>query len=340
MKALQVIKPGEIQLSEMPPAAPRPDEVLLKVARGGICGSDMHIYGGSNPFATYPRVPGHEFAGEVVGLGREVSGFRLGDRVVVDPVVSCGHCYPCRHDKPNVCVSLEVIGVHRDGGFSENICVAEKNLYKIPDVLSWDEAVFVEPFSIAANVTSRIGLTAHDRLLIVGAGVIGLVALQVAKVYGATVYVCDIVGEKLERAKSMGADEVIDTSKADLEKEIDRLTGGEGLSAIIDAAAVPSMMESLLRMACPGGRVGILGFSKEISGICQYEIMRKELSIFGSRLNNRKFPQVIRWMSEKSIKPLALLSRRFPIAEGVRCFEFYAEHRDSLAKVILDFGSD
>ena len=337
MKAVQVTKPGELRLIEMPSPVPWKNEVRIRVMRGGICGSDMHIYQGSNPFATYPRVPGHEFTGEVVGLGHDVLGFKQGDRVVVDPVLSCGHCYPCLNNNHNVCVSLEVIGVHRDGGFCEFVCVDAGNLHKIPDSLSWDEAVFVEPFSIGANITSRVGLTARDTVLVVGAGAIGLVAVQVAKLYGAKVLVCDIVGEKLAKARSMGADEIIDTGKVDLEKEVDRITGGQGVPVILDAATIPAMMESLLRIACPGGRVGILGFSKSPSAISQYEITRKELTVFGSRLNNHKFPQVIRWMAEKRLRPLDLVSSQYPAKEALQAFEFYAAHRDSLTKVLLDF---
>src|SRR5699024_1465572 len=147
------------------------------VKLAGICGSDSHIYRGHNPFANYPRVIGHEFFGVIDAVGDNVDKTRIGQRVAVDPVISCGHCYPCKIGKSNVCTSLEVIGVHRDGGFSQYVCVPAKNAYLIPDSINDECATMVEPFSIAANVTSQLNPSADDIALIYGAGPMGLVCV-------------------------------------------------------------------------------------------------------------------------------------------------------------------
>lgn len=336
MKALQIVRPGELKLVDLDTPVPDRSQVLIRVKRGGICGSDMHIFHGSNPFASYPRIPGHEFVGEVVGLGDDVEGFSLGNHVAVNPVVSCGSCHPCRNGQPNVCTTLEVFGVHRDGGFAQLIAVDAASLHLIPDSISWDDAVFIEPFSIAANVTSRIGLQGKDSLLVIGAGTIGLTILQVAKIFGARVAVCDMLDGKLEQASKMGADAIINTSRESIETRALEFTGGDGPSAIIDAAGVPALMGTLARIACPGGRIGILGFSTSVSEITQYEITRKELVIAGSRLNNGKFPQVIAWMVRGKIRPVELFSRMFPIRDAPEAFRYVESNRETVLKVLLD----
>ena len=154
-----------------------------------------------NPFARYPRIIGHEFAGEIEAIGSDVSGLAEGDRVVVDPVVSCGHCYPCRVGRPNVCANLEVFGVHRDGGFRDLVPVPARNVVKVSRDLPLEIAALAEPFSIAANVLSRTGCGPEDTVLIYGAGTVGLTVLQVAKLKGARCLISDIDAVRLERAK-------------------------------------------------------------------------------------------------------------------------------------------
>jgi L-gulonate 5-dehydrogenase len=155
MLAISVEKPHSLAVVEARSPAPEQSEVRVRVRRAGICGSDVHILHGSNPFARYPRIIGHEFAGEIESVGPDVSALAVGDRVVVDPVLSCGHCYPCRIGRPNVCANLEVFGVHRDGGFRDLIVVPARNVVKVSPNLPVEIAALAEPFSIAANVLSR-----------------------------------------------------------------------------------------------------------------------------------------------------------------------------------------
>jgi len=336
MKALRINVPGRIEIADVPEPQVGPGEAVIAVARGGICGSDMHIYHGSNPFASYPRIPGHEFVGTVLRTGPGSRTLRPGQRVVVNPVVSCGSCHACRIGRSNVCTSLQVYGVHRDGGFAQQIAVGEHNLFPIPDTLSWDDAVFIEPFSIAANIASRVAIDRQDRVLIIGAGPIGLTVLQVAILVGAQVAVCDMIEPRLAYASSLGAKMVINSTREDLETRVKDFTDGDGPSVLIDAAGVPSLFGALTRMASPGARIGILGFSTEVSGITQYEITRKELTIAGSRLNNGKFPAVIDWMREGLLRPAALLSRAFPLDRATDAFGHIDANRDTVLKVLID----
>ena len=197
MKAVVVEKPGSIAVVERDIPEITENQVLVKVKAAGICGSDVHIFHGKNAFATYPRVVGHEFVGEVVKVGSQTENIAVGDRVAVDPVVSCGHCYACRIGRHNVCSSLQVMGVHRDGGFQEYVAADYRQAYKLPDNLPWEIAATVEPYSIGAQVAHRGRLTGDDTVLICGAGPIGLIILQVAKMKGSRVAILDIVESRL-----------------------------------------------------------------------------------------------------------------------------------------------
>lgn len=218
MKSILIEKPNQLSIIEREIPTPSAGEVRVKVKLAGICGSDSHIYRGHNPFAKYPRVIGHEFFGVIDAVGDGVESARVGERVAVDPVVSCGHCYPCSIGKPNVCTTLAVLGVHADGGFSEYAVVPAKNAWKIPEAVADQYAVMIEPFTIAANVTGHGQPTENDTVLVYGAGPIGLTIVQVLKgVYNVkNVIVADRIDERLEKAKESGADWAINNSQTPL----------------------------------------------------------------------------------------------------------------------------
>lgn len=219
MKSILIEKPNQLSIIEREIPTPSAGEVRVKVKLAGICGSDSHIYRGHNPFAKYPRVIGHEFFGVIDAVGDGVESARVGERVAVDPVVSCGHCYPCSIGKPNVCTTLAVLGVHADGGFSEYAVVPAKNAWKIPEAVADQYAVMIEPFTIAANVTGHGQPTENDTVLVYGAGPIGLTIVQVLKgVYNVkNVIVADRIDERLEKAKESGADWAINNSQTPLD---------------------------------------------------------------------------------------------------------------------------
>src|SRR5699024_6803767 len=172
-----------------------------KVKRVGICGSDMHIYHGTNPLATYPRIVGHEVAGEVIAVGSHVTKLAPGDSVVVEPIRSCGECYACRSGRPNVCKEVSVFGVHEDGGMREFIVLPEKQLHPVDSHIDWDEAVLAEPYTIGAQATWRGNVQEGKTVLIQGAGPIGITNLKMAKLLGATVMISDLTNERLAFAK-------------------------------------------------------------------------------------------------------------------------------------------
>ena len=338
MIAIQVERPLALALVEQAEPEAGPGEVLVRVRRAGICGSDMHILHGSNPFARYPRIIGHEFAGEIERVGDGVTGLAPGDRVVVDPVVSCGACYACRVDRPNVCARLEVLGVHRDGGFRDLVPVPVRNVVKVRADLPVEIAALAEPFSIAANVLSRTGCGPEDSVLIYGAGTVGLTVLQVAKLKGARCLVSDPDEARLERAKGFGADLVIQPQRTPVAEAVQGELDGLGPSVVIDGAGVPALLEEACRVASPAGRIGLLGFSPAPCNVSQQEIVKKELTLVGSRLNRQLLPEVVGWLESGRLRPAAMITQTFAASEARAAFELVERHPERTVKVQLAFG--
>lgn len=333
MKSVVIAKPGELIMENRPLPQPAAGEVRVKVNYASICGSDVHIWHGHNPFARYPRVIGHEFFGLIDATGEGVDASRIGERVAVDPVVSCGHCYPCSVGRPNVCSELQVIGVHRDGGFSEYAVAPASNAYVLPDTIPDKLASLVEPFTIAANICAFLKPQPNDVALIFGAGPMGLTAIQALKgVFNVgKVIVADRLPERLEMALENGADIVLDNREIPLAAQLE----GEKPTLIIDAACHPSILAEAVALASPAARIGLLGFSGEPCTVTQQSLTSKELSLFTSRLNSHRFPEVISWMEQQKIQPEKLVTHYLPLSDIEAAMTLFEKDPRSCCKVIL-----
>ncbi len=336
MKSVVIAKPGELILEDRPLPQPAAGEVRVKVHYASICGSDVHIWHGHNPFARYPRVIGHEFFGVIDATGEGVDASRVGERVAVDPVVSCGHCYPCSVGRPNVCSELQVIGVHLDGGFSEYAVAPASNAYVLPKSIPDELASLVEPFTIAANICAFLKPQPEDVALIYGAGPMGLTAIQALKgVFNVRkVIVADRLAERLQMATENGADKVINNSEIPLAAQLE----GEKPTLIIDAACHPSILAEAVALASPAARIGLLGFSGEPCTVTQQSLTSKELSLFTSRLNSHRFPEVISWMEHKKIRPEKLVTHYLPLSDIEAAMTLFEKDPRSCCKVILTFS--
>lgn len=338
MKALCVQSPNRMVIEERPmPVIQSPDEVLIKVKAGGICGSDVHIYHGTSSVATYPRVIGHEIVGEILEKGNQVKNFSIGDRVILDPVISCGTCYQCRIGRRNVCGKLKVRSVHVDGGYQEYIVLPEESIYHIPDNLSWEEAVMIEPFTIAEQVCSRAGLSKDDIVFIMGAGPVGLSILKRVKLSGATCFISDIVETRLDFAKQYGADVTINAKNADVREVIMKLTGGNGATVVIDAVCSVKSFEQTLTYVCSAGCVITLGFNKESSAISQLSITAREIDVRGSRLHNNKFPAVIEYFRSGKLAVKDMITHRYHFTEIHDALRLIENPEIEKGKVVLFF---
>jgi L-gulonate 5-dehydrogenase len=343
MLSVVVDGPNKLAVRELPEPQPTAGEVRVRVRYAGICGSDLHIYHGQNPFVSYPRVIGHEFVGRIDAVGEGVDPARIGQSVAVDPVISCGTCHACRIGRRNVCRNLRVLGVHRDGGFSQFVCAPDANAYVIPKGVSQACASIIEPFAVAANVTSRTGVLTEDVALVYGAGPVGLNILQVLKkVYGVKTYITDHLDERLALARTCGAaeDEVINTSREPLAEALAKRGVDGGPTLIYDAVCHPAILEEAVRIAAPAGRIGLLGFSPTPSQIPQQELTKKELTLVASRLNCAMFPTVIDWISRGLVQPERIITHTVDFREVGSAFEIAEKQPRYSCKVLLDFGAD
>jgi len=338
MKAVRVNKPYDLEIKEMEkPVIDEHNNVLVQMIAAGICGSDVHIYHGTNAAATYPRVIGHEMVGRVAEVGRNVMKVKVGDRVIIDQVVNCGECYACRMDRGNVCANLEVRGVHIDGGYREFITVPEKDVYLVPASLKDEEAVMIEPATIAVQSCSRAELCEEDSLLILGAGALGSSILKIARLYTNKIIVADIIDEKLESMKDLGAMYTINTAKENLLEKVKEYTAGYGVTVSIDAACTNDSLEKLLDVTGNAGRVITMGFSIENTPVTQFKITSKELDVRGSRLQNKKFQGVIDLVNEGKIDLRGTVSHTFHFTDAQAAFDLMDSQDPSIRKVVLIF---
>lgn len=339
MKAIIVEKPFEIKIAEVPtPVISAPDEVLIKVICGGICGSDIGIYKGTNSLATYPRIIGHEFGGEIVEVGAGVKNVKVGDVVAVDPVRSCGHCYACTHDRHNVCNTVEVTGVHRDGGFAEYVVAPEADVYKVDTTKVPEDLIcMVEPYSIGMQVNYRADIHKGDKVLVMGSGPIGIAIMQVAKSRGAKVMMTDLVDKRLARAIDMGADRTVNVLKEDLKQAVMEFTDGEGMPVIADSVCSVQSLPQALELASAAGRVVTLGLINKPSEIAQVDFTKKEVTVVGSRLNNYRFPEVIKGFESGALTPEKMRSKSFHYTEVQDALKLVMEHPEEVCKVSLNF---
>lgn len=339
MKALQILEPEKLKIIDMDmPKLDQVNNVLVKIKAVGLCGSDVGIYHGENAAATYPRVFGHEIVGEVVEIGPAAQKVKVGDRVIVDQVINCGHCWACRHDRPNVCSELHVRGVHVDGGMREYMTVPDKDCYLLPEMLSDTEAVMIEPTTIAVQICSRAQVAEDDMVMIIGAGVLGKSILRIAKLLRPEkLIVVDVDDQKLKECLEMGATDVINSHTEDLMTRSRELTGGYGPSVVMNAAFFKGSLLSACQVAGNAARVMVLGFSVAPDEINQFVVTSKELDLRGSRLQNRKFQEVIDLINSGEINLRGSISHTFHFLDAQKAFDFNDTRDPSIRKIAFTF---
>ena len=333
MKAVIMDAPGEVRLGEWPLPTAGAGEVVVRVGATGVCAGDVYLYKGVNPYASYPVVGGHEIAGTLHQVGEGVSRFQVGERVVVEPFIGCGHCYACRVGKPNCCANLEIIGVHRPGGFAEFVTAPAENVHPIPEGLSLAWASFAEPLAIGIQACRRGEVGAED-VLVLGCGPIGLAIIEVARLRGARVLASDMLPERLEHAEALGA-EVLPAG-ATLDSELRARTQPEGVGVVIEATGVPAVMEQALNLVAPGGRVVIVGLAKQGQGVTLpgLDLTRKEMTIVGSRASVNCFPEALELLASGQVHYPEVMSQ-FPMWQAPEVFATLGRDPAALHKAVL-----
>lgn len=337
MRAAKLNAIGHIDVEEVPfDQKPAPGQAVVQVKAVGICGTDLHIFEQGRADVELPRIMGHELSGVVVSVGEGVENVKPGDSVVMDPVIACKTCRTCQNGYFNVCEHVKCLGVQTDGGFCDYLLADADSLYAFPDRLSFEEAALTEPFSVAANIISRTQVQPGERVVVIGAGTIGLCLIQALKGLGAEVLAADIEEKKLAYAKSFGADKVVNTKEADLKKEVEAFYPG-GANVVIDAVGVSPLTRLSVQLAAPRGRIGVIAFDGRAMDLPPVEITKKELSLVGSRMNLHCFPEVIKWMEEGIIHPEKMITSVYPVEQIQEAFEKLAEKSGGDIKTIITF---
>lgn len=337
MKALFTTAPNQMELRDIePPQPPREGEALLKVEAAGICGSDYTLFVGKHPYSRFPNVQGHEFSARVAAYGPDTkASVPVGGRVAVEPLVACGHCYPCSQGRYNCCVSLEIVGVHSNGAFQEYLNVPVRLLHDAKD-LDAELGAFAEPMTIALQAVHRADVQAGERALVIGAGPIGQALLLALRAYGVHVAVSDLVGSRLRTASANGAELAVD-GRSDVASALSAWTSGQGPSVIFDASGNVRAVQQAFDIVAAAGRVVIVGISGNELSVPMNTYTRKELTVLGSRNSARMFPEAIETVSRFKDEIRSVISHRIGLEDVQATIELALSRPDQVEKAIIAF---
>jgi len=327
VKAASILQPNQIEMQDLPIPEPAPGELLVHVMASGICGTDVHIFQGEY-LGSYPIIPGHEFAGVIEQIGSAVTRFKIGDRVAVEPNLPCDNCVNCLNNRQNFCLNWQAVGVTRPGGMAQYVIVPEKATFSIGDLL-FEQGAFMEPLSCVLHGLERLDLTVASRVLLLGAGPIGLLLLQGLRLNGAAeVVVVDKNPDRAALAQSLGADR--SATRLD-EIELD------AYDAVVDATGAVAVMGRTLDFARPGGKILLFGVppSGQTMSVEAFPIFHKGLTILSSFTSLRNSYQALGLLKSKSILVDKLISHRLPLQELQRGIKLIERGREPVYKVMI-----
>lgn len=337
MKAICIQAPGEIRLEDVSKPGGGDGQIIIKVRSAGICGSDIGAYRGVNPLVSYPRVIGHEIAGEISQIPEGETEFAVGDRVVLEPYVYCGECYPCSLGRTNCCEQLRVLGVHIDGGMCEYFAHPRHLIHKAPAEIPWHILPMAEPLVIAMQAVSRPQVKAGEHVAITGAGPIGLLAAQYALTLGAQPILIDPVQERLEFARKLGVKHVVNPAACDAVEAIQDITGSRMAEVVIEASGDARAIRSSLDYVSYAGRISLVGWPKSDISLPTALFTKKELTVVGSRNSVGMFPQSLQLIADKKVDVEALITLTVSADEVPRIVQDISDHPERYMKVIAVF---
>jgi 2-desacetyl-2-hydroxyethyl bacteriochlorophyllide A dehydrogenase len=336
MDALVIEKVGQTAFHQVAEPTPKSGEVLLDIRHVGLCGSDLATFSGLNPLISFPRIPGHEIGAVILSVGPDVpADYAPGRRVIVMPYTACGACSSCRKGKTNACRYNRTLGVQQDGGLCERIVLPFGKLI-LNDALAPRHLALVEPLSVGFHAVSRGKITSSDRVVVLGCGMIGIGAIAGAAARGAEVIAVDF-GAKAEFAKRYGARHAIDAASEDVTARVEALTDGDWADVVIEAVGLPETFTRAIDVACFGGRVVYIGYSKAPVTYDTKFFNLKELDIMGSRnALPEDFDTVVRYLEEQGDASDALISRIIPFANAASALPYWVENRANTLKIIIE----
>jgi 2-desacetyl-2-hydroxyethyl bacteriochlorophyllide A dehydrogenase len=334
--ALVCSSPGRLHLERRTAPRPGPGQALVRPRRVGVCGTDYHIFEGKHPFLDYPRVIGHELSVEVLEVPSG-SVRSAGEICVVNPYLSCGRCISCCAGKPNCCVGISVLGVHQDGGMTGLLAVPIDNL--IPaEGLTLDEGATVEFLSIGAHAIKRGGVTSRDRVLVVGAGPIGLGAALFARLAGAETVIFDRDVERTAAAQTLlGLDRIV--ADGNPSEAVSAHTGGDGFDVVFDATGNQQAMEKGFEFVAHGGRYVLISVIKDTITFTDPDFHRKEMTLCGSRnATPEDFAQVIAAIRRGDVPAKRLITHRTSLVDAVEHVPTWATEKSGLIKALIEIA--
>lgn len=336
MKAIKFEKPWDVACVEMEKPVPGPGEALIRIMTAGICGSDIGAFRGTNGLVSYPRVIGHELAGIIESIPEDnPKGLKVGDKVIVDPYLYCGHCYPCSIGRTNCCTDLHVLGVHVDGGMAEYFCHPANMLVKMPDDMDWVDAAMAEPLTISLHGIHRGGLKAGEYCAIIGAGTVGLLAALAALAYGAYPILIDLVQERLDFAKELGVEYVINSGKEDPVARISEITGGVMAQLVMECSGANVAVRNTLDYVCHAGRITFTGWPKHETSLPTDVITRKEIDLRGARTSAGEFEEAIELIMTKKVDVRKILTKTIDIQDAAETIYDIEKNPGNYLKVVV-----
>ena len=317
MYAIKYDGPRKVQCVEIDKPQAGENEALIKVRSAGICGSDIGAFRGTNGLVTYPRIIGHEVAGEILSIPEHnKKGLKAGDHVIVDPYLYCGSCYPCSIGRTNCCTDLKVLGVHAEGGMSEYFVHPADMLWKLPKDMPWELAPIAEPLTIALHGIHRGGLKAGEHVAIIGAGPIGILAAVAAIAYGAHPIMIDLVDERLEAARKLGVRYTVNSGREDTAAKVSEYTGGRMAELVMECSGANPAVRSALDLVSNAGSITLTGWPKKETPLPTDVITKKEVDIRGARTSANEFEEAIDLIHTGKVDARKILTKVVTIKEA------------------------
>lgn len=346
MKAGILYDAYDIRPGEMPDPLLAPGDVLIQSQFAGICGTDLHIYRGEfRHRVSYPAVQGHEFGGEIVEVGRDVKQFKPGDRVVVDPIVSCHACPACLEGHINACRTLKLFGVDLPGGYAQYVAIPESHVFHLPQSVPMHYAPMVEMYALGHHILGRGHIQPGESVVVLGAGKLGLSIVDVLchSANPSRVFVTDLQPFRLDIASQLGVEEAINLSEQDAVQYIRELTDDQGVDCVIEAVGHYHLIEGqdvplaqAVQMIRSGGRIVTAGLGEQVSAIHFKTLVLKEAQIIASRVTRGEFPRAIRMMEKGLLHPELLVTGQMPLREIATAFNKVDQEDASTIKIVLD----
>jgi 2-desacetyl-2-hydroxyethyl bacteriochlorophyllide A dehydrogenase len=338
MKTIVLDVPGQLRLFQQEePLQPGPGEVLVRIRRVGVCGTDLHAFRGEQPFFTYPRILGHELGVEVVALGPGEQRLEVGMKCAVEPYFNCGHCSPCRRGKTNCCVNLKVLGVHIDGGMCEFAIIPASRLHPSP-TLSYDQLALVEPLSIGAHAVARARLTDGERVLVVGAGPIGLAVTQFALLAGARVMVMDISEQRLAFCRQLWPEVTCFNSRGDAIAALQEQVADDLPTTVFDATGNPQSMQAAFSYVAYGGCLVFVGLFQGDITFHDPAFHSHELTLLSSRnATAADFQRIIGYLEAGQINLAPWITHRAGVDTVIEEFPRWFDRDSGIIKAVIEF---